>query len=44
VFKDKINSDEYILSRTNVRAAGVYFIEIKSKDSKSERYKIIATD
>jgi subtilisin family serine protease len=44
VFRDKINSDEYILSRTNVRAAGVYFIEIKSKDSKSERYKIIATD
>jgi subtilisin family serine protease len=44
VFKDKINSDEYILSRNNMKAAGVYFIEIKSKNSKAERYKIVATD
>lgn len=43
IFKDKINADEYILNRNNVRAAGVYFIEIKSKTSR-ERYKIIAAD
>lgn len=43
IFKDKINADEYTLNRNCVRAAGVYFIKIKSPYSE-KHYKVIATD
>ncbi len=43
IFKDKINADEYTLNRSVMKAAGVYFVNIKSKNIE-ERYKIIATD
>ena len=43
IFSDKINADEYVLNRNNVRAAGIYFIKIKSKNFE-KHYKIIATD
>ncbi|MBP7809930.1 MAG: S8 family peptidase [Bacteroidia bacterium] len=43
IFEDKINSDEYILNRKLMRAAGVYFVNIKS-DNYEDNFKIIAVD
>ena len=43
IFKDKIDSDEYTLNRSVMKAAGIYFVNVKSKNTE-ERYKIVATD
>lgn len=43
IFKDKFNSDEYVLSRNIMKAEGVYIVKIKSQTFE-ENYKIIATD
>ncbi len=43
IFSDKINSDQYTLSRSVINAAGVYFVIVKSSNTEYN-YKVIATD
>ena len=43
IFSDKINSDQYILNRSVINAAGVYFVVVKSSNTEYN-YKVIATD
>lgn len=43
VFSDKINSNEYFISKSQLPSAGVYFVSIKTP-SQNYTYKIVATE